>query len=359
MHIRTTRIERGVMSGFFWNVPFWFPLLFFCPFLPPLLLTNQAPMISIKGGTGTVFALSLISEDIYCTRQVFVFILGHNKLRISTVPAGHYLLLAPVFWVIYHCGFISSVTLTKRLHSTFPITWQVGSYKYLGIIGYTELGVKVFEAKNGIRGTKGTRGLNDGTKGGICEAGVTVYGPRIELHRVEVTTNGTRMYGRGIQGWLGIRTRGANWEQGVKGEWSCNPLYRVCHIMETRVEFKSQRVMVHQWSDSSLVCTVTMWLLSGLKLSFFGFFIQDGGCLTNPDATENSRHFSKCGRNMAGVTSLQKWPLVNPRTMVNILYGMCWFYTLSTFQVRGSSKLWAVRNSQNPNQWWVRTTGGP
>ena len=55
------------------------------------------PMISMKGGTGTVFVLSLISEDICCTRQVFVFILGYYKLRIPAVPAGHYLLLAPVF----------------------------------------------------------------------------------------------------------------------------------------------------------------------------------------------------------------------------------------------------------------------
>ena len=85
------------VSGFFQSFPFWFPLLFFYPFLSPLLLTNQAPMISIKGGTGTVSVLSLISEDICCTRQVFVFILGYYKLRISAVPAGHYLLLAPVF----------------------------------------------------------------------------------------------------------------------------------------------------------------------------------------------------------------------------------------------------------------------
>ena len=40
---------------------------FFCPFLSRLLFTNQAPMISIKGGTGTVFVLSLIPEDIHCT----------------------------------------------------------------------------------------------------------------------------------------------------------------------------------------------------------------------------------------------------------------------------------------------------
>ena len=85
------------MSGVFWSFPFWFPLLFFYPFLSPLLITNQVPMISIKGGTGTVFILSLISEDIRYTRQVFVFILGCYKLRISAVPAGHYLLLAPVF----------------------------------------------------------------------------------------------------------------------------------------------------------------------------------------------------------------------------------------------------------------------
>ena len=84
------------MSGFFRSFPFWFPLLFSYPFLSPLLLTNQAPIISRKGGTGTVFVLSLISKDIRCTRQVFVFILGYYKLRISTVPAGHYLLLAPV-----------------------------------------------------------------------------------------------------------------------------------------------------------------------------------------------------------------------------------------------------------------------
>ena len=67
MYIRTTRIERGVMSGFFWSFPFWFPLLFFYPFLSPLLLTNQAPMISINEDTGTVFVLSLISKDICCT----------------------------------------------------------------------------------------------------------------------------------------------------------------------------------------------------------------------------------------------------------------------------------------------------
>ena len=65
--------------------PLLVPLLFFCPFLSLLLLTNQAPMISIKGGTGIVFVLSLISEDICCTRQVFVFILGYYKLRISAV----------------------------------------------------------------------------------------------------------------------------------------------------------------------------------------------------------------------------------------------------------------------------------
>ena len=85
------------LSGFFQSFPYWFPLLYFYPFLSPLLLTNQAPVISIKGGTGIVFVLSLISEDICCTRQVFVFILGCYKLRISAVPAGHYLLLAPVF----------------------------------------------------------------------------------------------------------------------------------------------------------------------------------------------------------------------------------------------------------------------
>ena len=65
----------------------------------------------------TVFILSLISEDICCTRQVFVFILGHFKLRISIVPAGHYPLLTHIFWVIYHCGFISSVALTGVLES--------------------------------------------------------------------------------------------------------------------------------------------------------------------------------------------------------------------------------------------------
>ena len=89
--------QRWFLSGFFWSFPSWFPLLFFYPFLSPLLLTNQAPMISIKGGTGTVFILSLISEEICCTRQVFVFILGYYELRISTVPAKYYLLLAPVF----------------------------------------------------------------------------------------------------------------------------------------------------------------------------------------------------------------------------------------------------------------------
>ena len=89
-------VVRG-LSGFFQSFPFWFPLLFFCPFLSLLLLTNQPPMISIKGGTGTVFVLSLISEDIHCTRQVFAFILGCYKLWLSTVPAGHYLLSALVF----------------------------------------------------------------------------------------------------------------------------------------------------------------------------------------------------------------------------------------------------------------------
>ena len=77
-----------------------FPLLVPFIVLLPLsvsALANQAPMISIKGGTGTVFTLSLISRDIHCTRQVFVFILGYYKLRISTISAGHYLLLAPVF----------------------------------------------------------------------------------------------------------------------------------------------------------------------------------------------------------------------------------------------------------------------
>ena len=67
-------LERGVMSGFFWSFPFWFPLLFFCPFLSPLLLTNQAPMISIKGNTGTVFVLSLISENICCTSETLSLI---------------------------------------------------------------------------------------------------------------------------------------------------------------------------------------------------------------------------------------------------------------------------------------------
>ena len=84
------------MSGFFWSFPFWFPLLFLLP-LSVSTLTNQALMISIKGGTGTVFVFSLISEDIHCTRQVFVFILGCYKLRISAVPARHYVLLALVF----------------------------------------------------------------------------------------------------------------------------------------------------------------------------------------------------------------------------------------------------------------------
>ena len=37
------------------------------------------------------------NKDICCTRQVFVFILGYYKLRISAVPAGHYLLLALIF----------------------------------------------------------------------------------------------------------------------------------------------------------------------------------------------------------------------------------------------------------------------
>ena len=43
-----------------------FPLLVPFIVLLPLsvsVLANQAPMISIKGGTGTVFILSLISED--------------------------------------------------------------------------------------------------------------------------------------------------------------------------------------------------------------------------------------------------------------------------------------------------------
>ena len=84
------------LSGFFRSFPFRFPLFFSYPFLSPLLLTNHVPVISIKGGTGTVFVLSLISEDIRYTRQVFVFILEYYKLRISTPPAGHYLLLAPV-----------------------------------------------------------------------------------------------------------------------------------------------------------------------------------------------------------------------------------------------------------------------
>ena len=77
-----------------------FPLL--VPFIVLLslsvsALTNQAPMISIKGGTGIVFVLSLISKDIHCTRQVFVFMSGCYKLRISAIPGGHYVLLAPVF----------------------------------------------------------------------------------------------------------------------------------------------------------------------------------------------------------------------------------------------------------------------
>ena len=71
----TSNVNTIKLSGFFRSFPFWFPLLFFYPFLSPLLLTNQVPMISIKGGTSIVFILSLISEDIYCTRQ-FVFILG-------------------------------------------------------------------------------------------------------------------------------------------------------------------------------------------------------------------------------------------------------------------------------------------
>ena len=64
----TQRLMSGLMPGvipgdrFFSTFPFWFPLLFFAPFLSQLLLTNQAPMI-IKGGTGIVFILSLISED--------------------------------------------------------------------------------------------------------------------------------------------------------------------------------------------------------------------------------------------------------------------------------------------------------
>ena len=97
MHMMWRDVSPASLSGFFWSFPFWFPLLFFYPFLSPLLLTNEAPMISIKGGTGTVFILSLISEDIRCTRQAFVFISGYYKLRISAVPAGHYLLLALVF----------------------------------------------------------------------------------------------------------------------------------------------------------------------------------------------------------------------------------------------------------------------
>ena len=97
MCIGTTHIERGVMSGFFQSFPFWFPLLFFYPFLSPLLLTNQAPMISIKGGTGTVFILSLISEDIRCTSWTLS-------------------LISSYLWVIYYCGFISSIALTVTLH---------------------------------------------------------------------------------------------------------------------------------------------------------------------------------------------------------------------------------------------------
>ena len=84
------------MSWLFQTFPFWFLLLFIAPFLSPLLLTNQVPVISIRGA-GIVFVLSLISEDICCIRQVFVFILGYYKLRIFAVLAGHYLLLAPVF----------------------------------------------------------------------------------------------------------------------------------------------------------------------------------------------------------------------------------------------------------------------
>ena len=62
-HMKMATNEACSVSGFFWSFPFWFPLLFFCS-MSLLLLTNQVPMISIKGGTGTVFVLSLISEDI-------------------------------------------------------------------------------------------------------------------------------------------------------------------------------------------------------------------------------------------------------------------------------------------------------
>ena len=62
------------LSGFFQNFPFWLPLLFFCPFLSLLLLTNQVPMNSIKEGAGTVFFLSLISENIHCTSRTLSFI---------------------------------------------------------------------------------------------------------------------------------------------------------------------------------------------------------------------------------------------------------------------------------------------
>ena len=77
--------------------PLLVPFIVLLPLLSPLLLTNQVPMISIKGGAGTVFVLSLISEDICCTRKVFVFILGYYKLRMSAIPAGHYLLSALIF----------------------------------------------------------------------------------------------------------------------------------------------------------------------------------------------------------------------------------------------------------------------
>ena len=96
MRIGMTRIERGGDVRVLPEFPLLVPFIVLLP-LSPLLITNKAPMISIKGGTGTVFVLSLISEDIRCTGQVFVFILGYYKLRISAVPAGHYLLLALVF----------------------------------------------------------------------------------------------------------------------------------------------------------------------------------------------------------------------------------------------------------------------
>ena len=91
-------LMSGLMSGVMPGVrvlpdfPLLVPFIVLYPFLSPLLVTNQVPVNSIKGGTGTVFILSLISQYICYTWQVFVFILGHYKLRISTVPTGHYLL---------------------------------------------------------------------------------------------------------------------------------------------------------------------------------------------------------------------------------------------------------------------------